>query len=97
MKYQYCQYYRLNCFFIKFSNSLSDIFFLASMIMAASFPITYLKLGLSDVTACRITLATSEDGIVFCTICFNTSDILFSICLYGEKLGSDSFVATFKF
>ena len=39
--------------------------------MAASFPTTYLKSGLSDATVCRITFATSDGCIVFCTTCFN--------------------------
>jgi hypothetical protein len=65
--------------------------------MAASFPTVYLKSGLSEVPACRITFATSDGCIAFCDHCLKYSDILFSIDLYGELRGSEAFVAIFKF
>ena len=76
---------KLSCFLIKLINSLSDLFLLASKIIAASFPTTYLKSGLSAITTCRITFATSDGCSVFCCICLNDSDKLFANCLYGES------------
>src|SRR5919198_3438376 len=76
--------YLRSCCFIKFSNSLSDIFFFASIAMAASFPTTYLKSGLSDMTASTITLATSDGGVVFSIIFLNACKIVSVSCLYGE-------------
>lgn len=60
----------------------------------------YLKPGLSDRTAYRITYATSDGCIVFCAICLNVSDMLFANCLIGESLllsRPDAFAAIFKF
>src|SRR4249919_3314969 len=65
--------------------------------MTASFPTTYLKSGLSEVTACRMTFATSDGWLKFCPHCLKYSDILFCIDLYGELNGSEVFAAHFKF
>ena len=65
--------------------------------MIASFPTTYLKSGLSAVTACRIGFATSDGCIRFCDHCLKYSEILLCIDLYGELRGSVVFEAIFKF
>src|SRR6478735_5641060 len=80
-----------------FSNSLSDILLLASNVVTASFPTTYLKSGLSEVTALRITFATSDGCVKFCAHCLKNSNILVCIDLYGELEGSEAFEAHFKF
>src|SRR6476469_6988924 len=49
-------------FIIIFRNSLSGMFFLACIKLAASSPTEYLSCGFSEVTACSVTLATSSGG-----------------------------------
>jgi hypothetical protein len=77
---------------------MSDMFLLDSNAVAASIPTTYLKSGLSEVTASRITFATSDGCVKFCAHCLKYSDILLCIDVYGDlKEGSEIFEVHFKF
>jgi hypothetical protein len=48
---------------------MSDMFLLDSNAIAASFPTTHLKSGLSELIACKITFATSDGCIRFWDAC----------------------------
>src|SRR5688572_29553922 len=78
-------YHLINPFFSKnpsltqFSNSLSDCFFLASIIDLASSPTVYLIFGLSEFTASKITSATIFVGKAYSNIGKNASNIFWVI------------------